>query len=244
MLEPPTPWDEAKRIARLRSLQILDTPAEERFDRITRTAMAIFKVPIALLSLIDSDRQWFKSCHGLPVRETSREVSFCGHTILRNDPLIVEDATQDERFATNPLVRSDPSIRFYAGWPIRLDEGSALGTLCVIDRKPRVLSLEEIAILEDLANVMVDALRGMELSQKVKELDELRAQVSSLEGLLPICSYCKRIRNDDKYWERVESYVARRTGVDFTHGVCPPCFVTAKQQLEDEIRAGISAQAN
>lgn len=115
MLEPPIPPDEQQRLAVLRSLHILDTPPEERFDRITRTAQRLFNVPIALISLIDAHRQWFKSCQGLPVSETPRGISFCGHAILADTPLIIPDALLDPRFADNPLVTGEPRIRFYAG---------------------------------------------------------------------------------------------------------------------------------
>ena len=119
MLEPPLPPDEAMRLAALRSLNILDTPAEERFDRITRLAQRLFDVPIALVSLVDTNRQWFKSCQGLDASETPRSISFCGHAILEDGPLIIEDATKDQRFADNPLVTGPPDIRFYTGQPLK-----------------------------------------------------------------------------------------------------------------------------
>ena len=134
MQSPDFPPDEAFRLRTLTSLSILDTPAEERFDRLTRLAQRLFNVPIALVSLIDSNRQWFKSCQGLDVRETPRDVSFCAHAILGNDLLVVPDAAADARFADNPLVTGEPFIRFYAGCPLKAPNGSLLGTLCVIDR--------------------------------------------------------------------------------------------------------------
>tara|TARA_R110002072_G_scaffold9512_2_gene45869 strand:- start:795 stop:1307 length:513 start_codon:yes stop_codon:yes gene_type:complete len=164
MIQPQLPWDEQRRMTYLRALQILDTPPEERFDRVTRMAQAYFGVPIALLSLVDENRQWFKSCQGLSASETSREVSFCGHTILQSEPLVIPDATEDPRFADNPLVLEGPEIRFYAGWPLGLDGGSALGTLCIIDSKPRDLDPAQLEVLGDLANVMVDLLRLHQVS--------------------------------------------------------------------------------
>lgn len=164
MIKPQLPWDEQRRLTYLRALQILDTPPEERFDRVTRTAQSLFEVPIALLSLVDADRQWFKSCQGLSASETSRDVSFCGHTILATEPLVVPDATDDPRFHDNPLVTAGPEIRFYAGWPLALDGGSALGTLCIIDSKPRELSATQLERLEDLAGVLVDLLRLHQVS--------------------------------------------------------------------------------
>jgi PAS domain S-box-containing protein len=154
----PIPANEAMRIEALRALDILDTPAEERFDRITRLAQRIFGVPIALVSLIDTDRQWFKSNQGLLVSETARDLAFCGYSILGDETFIVEDATRDSRFAKNPLVTDDPSIRFYAGHPLQTLDGSKVGTLCIIDRKPRQLSAEDQNALKDLAALVEDEL--------------------------------------------------------------------------------------
>ena len=139
MQTPATPDNERLRLDALRRMAILDTSAEERFDRITRIARNMFDVPISLVSLVDEDRQWFKSCCGLSVPETPRDISFCGHAILGDDLFVVEDATRDLRFADNPLVSGDPHIRFYAGSPLQIGEGYKLGTLCIIDRKPRLL---------------------------------------------------------------------------------------------------------
>lgn len=151
MLTPPKPDDEAERLEALQALRVLDTPAEERFDRVTRMARRLFDVPIALVSLVDADRQWFKSCIGLGSSETSRDVSFCGHAILRDACFIVEDAQQDLRFADNPLVTGPPHVRFYAGWPLRAPGGARIGTLCLIDTRPRSFSATESDMLGDLA---------------------------------------------------------------------------------------------
>lgn len=151
MIEPATPEDESRRLAALRALRILDTPAEERFDRITRTARRLFGVPMAMISLVDGDRQWFKSCQGLGLNETGRSVSFCGHAILNDAPMVVQDAAADPRFHDNPLVTGDPHVRFYAGCPLRSPDGKKLGTLCLMDRSPRTLTSEEIVALQDLA---------------------------------------------------------------------------------------------
>ena len=149
---PPMPDDETERVAALRRLGILDTAPEDRFDRHTRIAAALFRVPIALVSLVDADRQWFKSCFGTDVCESSRETSFCAHAIASNtDLLIVPDALQDERFRDNPLVSDGPRIRFYAGSVLRSPEGKKVGTLCILDVRPRNLSDEEKTLLSDVA---------------------------------------------------------------------------------------------
>jgi len=155
---PPVPMDEADRLAELESYQVLDTPPDEAFDRITRLASQIFNTPIALVSLIDENRQWFKSRVGLDAEETPREVAFCAHAIAEEKTLLVPDATDDERFSQNPLVTGGPNIRFYAGAPLVAPGGHKLGTLCVIDIKPRDIPDKQLAILEDMAAMVVDEL--------------------------------------------------------------------------------------
>ena len=169
MKKPDIPQDEAVRLKTLRSLNILDTSSEERFDRLTRMAKRMFNVPIALVSMVDENRQWFKSCIGLSVSETSRDISFCGHAILGDDIFVIPDATKDERFADNPLVLNEPHIRFYAGCPLRFTDGSKLGTLCIIDQKPRTLSDEDLEAIKDLASTAERELAAIQLAT----LDEL-----------------------------------------------------------------------
>ncbi|MCB1018460.1 MAG: GAF domain-containing protein [Bryobacterales bacterium] len=159
MIAPAPPADESSRLQTLHALGILDTPPEERFDRVVRLARRIFDVPAAVISLVDSERQWFKSCLGLDVPETPREISFCGHTILSANALVVEDAQLDPRFCSNPLVTRPPHIRFYAGRPLFVGSGSAIGSLCVLDAKPRTFTAADHAALSDLAAIVVDELK-------------------------------------------------------------------------------------
>lgn len=147
------PETEARRLAAVRSLHILDTPAEERFDRFTRIAARLFNVPVSLITLIDEDRQWFKSRVGTDVDETPRNLSFCAHAILEPRPLVVPDALQDERFANNPVVVGPPRVRFYAGVPLHVS-GEAIGTLCLIDIRPREPSAEDLRLLRDLGSLV------------------------------------------------------------------------------------------
>ena len=151
MLTPPRPTGEAERLLELHSLGILDSDAEERFDRITRLAQRLFGVPTALVTFVDEDRQWFKSRIGLDLTETPRDISFCGHAIANDEIMTVPDASADARFFDNPLVQDKPNIRFYAGCPIAGPNGSRLGTLCIIDQKPREMTDEELTSLRDLA---------------------------------------------------------------------------------------------
>lgn len=151
MKPPDIPPDEDARLAELCSLNVLDTIAEERFDRLTRMARRLFGVDVALVSLVDENRQWFKSCAGMELSETPRDISFCGHAILGDGAFVIPDALQDERFCDNPMVAGPPHVRFYAGCPLRGPGGRKLGTLCIIDSKPRAFSDEDVEMLVDLA---------------------------------------------------------------------------------------------
>ena len=157
-MTPPIPVNEEGRLHALRQLLILDTPPEERFDRIVSFASQEFDVPIALITFVDAERQWFKAGIGLDVCETSRDVSFCGHAIMANETMVVVDATQDSRFSDNPLVIGQPSIRFYAGAPLQLPSGENVGTLCLIDRTARTLDKVDLAILASLRDLVVEEL--------------------------------------------------------------------------------------
>lgn len=163
------PPNESERLAALINYGILDSDFEETFDRITRIAANIFAVPIALVSLVDGSRQWFKSAIGLDVRETPRDVAFCAHAILGEKVMVVPDATKDSRFEANPLVLGNPNIRFYAGAPLITDDGCALGTVCVIDRAARPMLTEgQAEVLKDLAGVVVDLMEARRLRRAAR----------------------------------------------------------------------------
>lgn len=216
MIEPNFPADEKERLSALLELRILDTPAEERFDRITRIARDLFHVPIVLITLVDADRQWFKSRTGLEVSETPRAISFCGHAILGTDPFIVENALEDTRFADNPLVTGPPAIRFYAGVPLRSHSGKMLGTLCLIDPMPRRLDDDDGLRLRDLAAWAERELNlTVEIEAAIAEMretfvrlvsHELRTPVTSIVGALEL------IRSDSGGGDNIE--VLSRIAVD------------------------------
>ena len=160
---PDLPHNEALRLHSLHSLDILDTPTEERFDRITRMAIRLFDVPIAMVSLLDEKRQWLKSCAGMPTIELPREITFCAHAILGDDVFVVPNMHDDERFRDNPLV-IEQNVRFYAGCPLKALNGTNLGTLCVVDTKPRSFSDEDKATLRDLAGIVERELLAVQLA--------------------------------------------------------------------------------
>lgn len=170
-MKPPLPKNEAKRLKVLWQYDVLDTVPEEVFDDLTDLAAHICEAPIALISLIDENRQWFKSRVGLSAKETTRDISFCAHAILQNGLFVVSDATKDPRFRNNPLVTGPQKIRFYAGVPLKTPDGYALGTLCVIDKKPRQLRPEQKRALLVLARHVESQL---ELRRHAKELAEAR----------------------------------------------------------------------
>ncbi|MGJ8690539.1 MAG: ATP-binding protein [Gammaproteobacteria bacterium] len=185
------PENEEQRLEALHRYRIIDTEAEEGFDRITRIAAAYFETPIALVSLVDESRQWFKSKIGLDVSETSRDVAFCAHTILDDETMIIADTLSDSRFAESPLVKGDPNIRFYAGAPLRTQRGENLGTLCVIDTVPRTFTQEQVKVLEDLSNLVIDQLElrltnilaEEELERRTRNIELLRDNQSRLNAI-------------------------------------------------------------
>ena len=160
MIIADVPDNESERLAALWQLLCLDTPPEERFDRIVQYATVEFDVPIALMSLIDRDRQWFKAKVGIELCETSRGASLCSHAILDKRSMVVPDTHLDPRFADNPLVTGEPKIRFYAGAPLETQTGIRIGTLCLIDTKPRQFDAIDIAILETLRTLIVNELNN------------------------------------------------------------------------------------
>jgi len=191
MITPEIPENEAERIHALRTLRILDTAYEERFDRVTRMAKRMFGVSTSLVSLIDEGRQWFKSNQGLNATETPRDISFCGHAINHDELFIVPDTNEDERFFDNPLVTGAPNIRFYAGYPLKIREGLRIGTLCLMDQKPKVMDEEDRQLLNDLGAMIEQEIKSIQLAT----LDELTL-ISNRRGFLTLVDHslkmCRR----------------------------------------------------
>ncbi len=184
----PFPKNEKQRLKVLWQYSVLDTMPEEIFDDLTELAARICEAPVAMITLVDEDRQWFKAKVGVSINETSRDISFCAHAITQPGLFIVPDATQDERFARNPLVKSDPKVRFYAGAPLVTPDGYALGTLCVIDKVPRELRPEQKQALRILARHVVSQLelrrRSNELANARQERDRIQKDLKQARAEL------------------------------------------------------------
>ncbi|MEM6512278.1 MAG: GAF domain-containing protein [Pseudomonadota bacterium] len=222
---------ERQRLETLGRYNLLDTAAEQVFDDLTRLAAAISGSPISLVSIVDDHRQWFKSRVGLDAEQTPRDQAFCAHAILDNTPFIIEDATRDQRFVDNPLVTGEPNIRFYAGMPLIVEDGSALGTLCVIDREPRTLTDKQISALEVLRDAVVS---NFELRKAMHEIKTMRQ-------LLPMCAWCGSVKDEnlesgEVKWLPLEQFVEEHSAV--THGICPSC---SRNMVESGV-AGVSGR--
>lgn len=200
---PAMPPNESDRLQALRSLKILDTAPEERFNRITRIAQRAFRVPIALVSLIDSERQWFKSRQGLCACETHRDISFCGHVILEDRLLVVPNAVDDPRFADNPLVTGDPHIRFYAGIPLKVLNNYRVGTLCLIDQTPRTFDNNDRLLIHDLGQMVQQELA----SSKTSVLEELQHRNDEMRLLSELSDFLQASRTLDEAFEVIASLV-------------------------------------
>jgi diguanylate cyclase (GGDEF)-like protein len=170
MIEAQIPSNENERLKALHKLQLLDTPIEERFERITRLLCRLLDVPISSFTLVDEFRQWFKSIQGLTSLETPRRIAFCSHAVLSNEMLVVSDATKDERFFDNPLVTGAPYIGSYVGHRIRSSDGYSIGTICAIDHKPRHFNQDQMQLMRDMAAIVETELRVMEFTASHKQL--------------------------------------------------------------------------
>lgn len=190
MKKPAIPENEVDRLRTLHALDLLETGSDERFDRVTRVAMRLFRVPMALVTLVDENEQAFKSCMGFDSSGTSRDVSFCGHAILGDEPLVVPDTRTDERFHDNPLVLGAPGIRFYAGHPLRAPNGHKLGTLCILDQQPGTFHTEDLGALRDLAAMVEHEIRAIYMAtlDELTELPNRRGFMHLARKSLEICA--------------------------------------------------------
>ncbi|MGH6630339.1 MAG: GAF domain-containing protein, partial [Burkholderiales bacterium] len=228
-MKPPLPSNEAARLDALRQYQVLDTPPEEAFDDLVRIAAQICGTPVALISLVDEHRQWFKARMGLEAQETPRDLAFCAHAILGSDVMVVPDASQDARFADNPLVTGDTHIRFYAGAPLIAPDSRALGTLCVVDREPHQFSDEQRQALQALARQTVAQLElRKQLRQLAAEVQQRHQAQENLDRffrlsleMLCISDFQGRFLRLNPAWERHLGYpveeLLKKQYMDFVH---------------------------
>ena len=231
MPKAPLPSNEQERLNALRRFELLDTQPESIFDDIVKVVAHICDTPIALISLVDENRQWFKARLGLETTETLRDHAFCAHAILQQQPLVVSDAAADLRFADNPLVLGMPGIRFYVGIPLPTQDGLAVGTLCAIDVKPRTLSQEQLDALSALSRQVMYL---FEARQTASELARVMGNMKTIVGLLPICAWCKKIRSELGEWGAIEDFIRKHSDAEFTHGICCECRDTvAKTKKHD-----------
>ncbi len=214
MLTPEISKDDGIRLRLLAKYDVLDTSREEVFDRITRIASKVAGVPISLISLVDEERQWFKSRYGLETEETPRDISFCGHAIHGNEPFVVPDASQDERFADNPLVSGGLGIRLYAGVPLKVASGANLGTLCVIDKVARNLEADEITALRDLAAIAVRELELRKLALTDSLTGAFNRRMLERIGAMEL----SRARRHEEYFCYAVLDLDHFRGVNDTHG--------------------------
>jgi GAF domain-containing protein len=227
-----------QRVNALREYAIMDTTPEADFDDISRLTSFICDTPIATVTLLDLHRQWFKSKVGLDSHESPIGHSFCAHAVREEGVFTVNDAHKDERFAANPLVTGTPNIRFYAGAPLVTPSGIPIGTLCAIDRIPRNLTKDQKDALVALARQVMALL---ELRRVVEALDVAQAErraaeaeVDTLRDLLPMCAWCRKIRDDEQLWMGVEEYFSRHSNTRFSHGICPECAVGLRKKVEEK----------
>jgi GAF domain-containing protein len=225
--------DDAERLRALAATGLLDEDPQPALDRLTRLASRILGAPVSLVSLVDDRRQLFASQQGLhePLateRETPLGHSFCQHVVTSGEELIVTDATNDPRVRGNGAVES-LRAQAYAGVPLRTSEGHVLGSFCVLDHEPREWTAEELETLTDLAAACITEI---ELRGAVGALERAEERIRTLRGLIPVCAWCRRIRDDAGYWNDLERYVETHTGARVSHGICPACTASLTESQE------------
>jgi GAF domain-containing protein len=228
---------EHDRLAALRSYEVLDSPPELTFDRVTALAAQHFQVPVSTVSLVDDRRIWFKARHGLDVVEVPREPGLCSSCILSDAAYVVTDAAEDARSKANALVRGEPGIRFYAAAPLVNHEGHRLGTLNIVDFRPRELDGEGEAVLKTMAGVIMDQMELRRTArQSIQSLSQMLrdgASGAQMKELLTVCAWSQRIRIEDE-WLTFEEFLVKKLGLSLTHGISPE----AAQAFRAGLRSG------
>lgn len=215
-----TPTRERARLDALRRYGVLDCEPEQRFDDIVMLASSVLEMPIAMISLVDKQREWSLAATGIERGELPRDDSPCVHAILDDEPLVIHDTVMDPRVSSSPLVTDEPHIRFYAGAPLITPSGYRVGALSVLDQIPRMLGERELAILTRLAAQVVELLEHRLTAARL--VDALQ-RLQTMASLIPICSHCRKVRDGSNHWMSLERFVQATTGSRFTHGICPDC---------------------
>lgn len=223
---------EQARLDALHGYGVLDGEPEARYDEIAKLAAAALEMPIAMVSLVDADRQWALAAVGIARGEVPRAQSFCTHAIGRDEPLVIEDASTDPRVGSTLWVTGSTRARFYAGAPLVTPQGHHVGTICVIDRATRTLAQRELDILTGLARQTVELL---EHRLTTARLFDARARLQTMVALIPICSHCRKVRDESNHWLTLERMVQAKTGSRFTHGICPECVREHYPAAADEL---------
>lgn len=226
------PSHEQARLDALLRYGILDSEPERRFDDIAKLAAAALDMPVAMVSLVDDERQWSMATVGIARGEVPRAQSFCTHAITQDWLLVIEDASLDARVNTTAMVSGPAQARFYAGAPLITPEGQRIGTVCVIDRTPRTLARRELDILAGLARQTIELL---EHRLTAARLGEAQQRLSTMATLIPICSHCRKVRDEANHWLTLERLVQAKTGSRFTHGICPDCVREHYPAAADEL---------
>jgi hypothetical protein len=223
---------EQARLDALRGYGILDSEPERRFDDIAKLAAAALDMPIAMVSLVDDKRQWSMAAVGIARDEVPRAHSFCTHAITQDWTLVIDDASVDARVSATPIVSGPTQARFYAGAPLITPEGHRVGTVCVIDRVPRTLSRRELEMLASIARQTIELL---EHRLTAARLGAAQARLQTMATLIPICSHCRKVRDEANQWLTLERLVQAKTGSRFTHGICPDCVREHYPAAADEL---------
>ncbi len=227
---------EYARLDALKAFRILDTEEDKLFDNITTLAAELCETPIALISLVDEERQWFKSRKGLSVCETAREYAFCRYTILSDKVLVIRDATQDVRTRNNPLVLGEPHIRFYAGAPLITHDGFTLGSLCVIDQKPRDVSAFQLSALKRMADQVILL---MERRKMLHSLMDVITKSAKNPRIVSVCGFCKSVKQSNGSWMPLDEPHGEE--LTLSHGICPSCYLeNFSELLTEEERKDLS----
>jgi GAF domain-containing protein len=223
---------EQSRLDALHGYGILDSEPERRFDDIAKLAATALDMPIAMVSLVDDKRQWSMAAIGIPRGEVPRAHSFCTHAITQDWTLVIDDASVDARVNATSYVSGPTQARFYAGAPLITPEGHRVGTVCVIDRTPRSLARRELEMLAGIARQTIELL---EHRLTAARLGAAQARLQTMATLIPICSHCRKVRDEANQWLTLERLVQAKTGSRFTHGICPDCVREHYPAAADEL---------